>query len=147
MRKKTISFSKNAFEERLRRIDEAIEDEDWFSAFANVVTCFEHYGYWAIRFYCSNENIDLTDKAEDSLKRLGATELSLLLRILQLICNETYSSMRKVISERDKIVHPGRRGIRYAEKKKKDEAIMLLKQAKECLKKIKATHKLKVRKK
>lgn len=135
-RKQSTSFSTTLFDERLKRIDEAKSGQKWFSGFTNAVTYFEHYGCWAIRFYCQRESITLTDKAQDSLKKLGATELALLLRTLKLIDNDIYSKMRSVITERNKIVHPGREGIKYV-KKKKDERTLLLEQAKECLLKIK----------
>ena len=138
-RKQSTSFSPSLFKERIRKIDEAIETENWFSGFTNAVTYFEHYGYWAIRFYCHREKITLTNKAQTSIKRLGASELALILRILELTDNRTYSNMKKIIEERNKVVHPGRRGIRYADKKKKDEATLLLEQAKECLQIIQST--------
>ena len=56
-----------------------------------------------------------------------------MLRILELIDNETYSKMREIITERNKVVHPSRKGIKYVDKKKKDKATLLLKQAKKCL--------------
>jgi hypothetical protein len=140
MKKASTSFSSEAFSKRLKKIARAAKDEDWFSAFTSIVTYFEHYGYWAVRFYCGRHEITLTRKAEESLKRLGATDLALLLRILNLINNETYSTMKKTIEERNKIVHPGQKGIRYVDKKKKDEANRLPNEAKECLKKIKNTH-------
>lgn len=135
-RKQSTSFSTALFDERLKRIDEAKSEPNWFSGFTNAVTYFEHYGYWAIRFYCKRESITLTNKAQDSLKKLGATELALLLLSLKLIQNGTYSKMRSVITERNKIVHPGREGIKYV-KEKKDEWTLLLEQAKECLLEIK----------
>lgn len=137
--KASTSFSSSAFQERLRKVDKASKQEDWFSAFTNIVTYLEHYGYWAIRFHCLRQKITLTEKAEEALKRLGATDFALLLRILNLVDNGTYSVMKKTIEERNKIVHPGHKGIRYVDKKKKDEATDLLNKAKECLKKINST--------
>ena len=138
-RKQSTSFSPGLFNERMKRIDEAIETENWFLGFTNAVTYFEHYGYWAIRFYCLKKKITLTNKAQNSIKRVGASELALILRILELIDDRIYSNMKKIIEERNKVVHPGRRGIRYVDKKKKDEATLLLEQAKECLQIIQGT--------
>lgn len=133
-------MSEDTFQKRLRIIDHAREEEDWFSAFANAVSYFEHYGYFAIRAYCVREKVKLTGKAMESLKRnLSAGNIALLLRVLKLIDNETYSSMKKIIEERNKLVHPGRKGIAYRDRKKKDTAIRLLNQGKECLRKIKGT--------
>ena len=139
MDQKSTSFSSPLFKERLEKIDSAIIEEDWFSGFALAVTYFEHYGYWAIRFYCLREKIELTNKADESLKMLGAVQLALFLRVLKLIDNETYSRMKKIVEERNKIVHPGRDSILYPDKKEKDEATMLLEQAKDCLLQIRIT--------
>lgn len=139
MDKNSTSFSSKAFAERLRRIDKALSREDWFSAFTNVVTYFEHYGCWAVRFYCLRHKINLTAKAEESLKKLGAGDLALLLRILKIIDNDTYSMMKKTIEERNNVVHPGRKGIRYVDQKKKDEACRLINAAEECLQMIMKT--------
>lgn len=138
-----MSETLTSFEQRLRNVDDAIENEDWFSGFANAVSYFEHYGYFAIRSYCVRENVKLTRKAMESLKRnLSAGNITLLLRILKLIDNETYSSMKKIIEERNKLVHPGRKGIAYRDRKKKNTAIRLLNQGKECMWKIKDAIKL-----
>lgn len=120
-------------------IDECKNREDWFSAFTNSVSYFEHYGYWAIKLYCTRNNIKLTKKAIDSLKNLGAVNVILLLRILDAIDDDAYSNMKKIIEERNKLVHPGRKGITYRDRKKKDNAIRLLNQAKESIKRIRGT--------
>ena len=130
---KSTTFSSPAFKKRLGKIDRAITAEDWFSGFALAVTYFEHYGYYAIRFHCFREEIALTNEAEDSLKRLNAGQLALFLRVLNLINNEAYSKMKKVIEERNKIVHPGQENILYVDKKEADDAKALLNQAKDCL--------------
>lgn len=135
-KKPATSFSTKLFQERLKKVDSAIKKEDWFSAFTNIVTYFEHYGYWAIAFHCLKRKVGLTEKAKESLKRLGASDFALMLRILNIIDNEDYSIIKKTIEERNKIVHPSQKGIRYIESKKKEEASKLLNEAKECLKKI-----------
>lgn len=142
MSEKQVDF---AFENRLRKIDIAIKKEDWFSGFANTVSYFEHYGYFAIRAYCVREKVKLTRKAMESLKRnVSAGNIALLLRLLKLIDNKTYLSMKKIIEERNKLVHPGRKGIAYRDRKNKDTAISLLNQGKECMQKIKDTIKLRI---
>jgi len=135
-KKASTSFSSEALKDRLKKVDNAVKKEDWFSAFTSVVTYFEHYGYWAVTFYCRRKKITLTEKAVESLKRLGAVDLALLLRILDLIDNETYSTMKKTIEERNKIVHPGQKGIKYVDKQRKEEASRLLNEARESLKTI-----------
>jgi hypothetical protein len=136
------SFSSKAFEERMRKIDNAIDEEDWFSAFALVGSYFEHYSYWAVRFYCNKAKINLTQKAVESLKRSGSAELLLSLLLLKLIDENTYSKMKKIIEERNKVVHPLKESIRYADEKQKDEAVRLLKEAKDCLLQVRRSIKL-----
>jgi len=138
-RKKKVAYRKVPPLNPNKVIDDAKDIEDWFAAFANAVSYFEHYGYWAIILYCYREKVQLTEKARNSLKRLSAANICLLLRILKLTDNEAYSSMRKIIEERSNLVHPSRKGIRYRDKKKRDNAVMLLNQAKECIEKIKST--------
>ena len=140
-RKKKVVYRKTSLPvlNPYKVIDDCRNREDWFSAFTNSVTYFEHYGYWAIKLYCTRNDVKLTEKATDSLKNLGAANIVLLLRILNLIDNETYSNMRKIIKERNKLVHPGRKGITYRDRKKKDKAVRLLNQAKESIKKIRST--------
>jgi hypothetical protein len=135
-RKASKSFSSAALKNRLRKVDNAVKKEDWFSAFASIVTYFEHFGYWAVTFYCRRNKMTLTKKALETLRRFGAADLAFLLRILNLMDNETYSTMKKTIEERNKIVHPGQRGIKYVDKKSKEEASRLLNEAKECFKTI-----------
>lgn len=141
MDEKSTSFSSPAFQTRLKKIDDAIREEDWFSGFALAITYFEHYGYWAIRFHCIREKIELTRKTDESMKMLGAAQLALFLRVLKLIDKQTYSTMKKIVEERNKIVHPGRNSILYPDKKEKDEATLLLNQAKDCLRTISNTTK------
>lgn len=125
-----------------RVIDDSKEREDWFAAFTNAVTYFEHYGYYAIKLYCARKQVKLTRNATDSLRRLGAGDIALILRILKLIDNETYSNMKKIIKERNMLVHPGRKGIIYREQKRMERAIELLTQAKQSIKEIRSTIRL-----
>jgi hypothetical protein len=128
-----------AFKQRLGKINEAIEKEDWFSGFANAVSYFEHYGYFAIRAYCARQKVELTKTAMKSLKDLSVGNIALLLRVLKLIDSKTYSGIKKIVKERNKLVHPARKGILYRDMKKKETAIRLLNQAKEDMCKIKDT--------
>lgn len=137
-------FSSKAFKERMSKIDNAITEEDWFLAFTLVGSYFEHYSYWAIRFYCNNAKINLTQKAIESLKMSSAAQLLLSLLLLKLIDDNTYSRMKKIIEERNKVVHPMKESIKYADEKKKDDAIRLLNQAKDCLLQIRGSIKLRI---
>ena len=114
-------------------INEAKDREDWFSGFTNAVTYFEHWGYWRLRWYCIQNQIDMKKET----KRLNINSLVLVLRLLKLIDQATYLKIMKIVKERNKLVHPGRAGISYRERKKRDRAVELLNDAKECIKNLK----------
>lgn len=120
-------------------IDDCKEIEDWFSGFTNAVAYFEHFGYWAIRMHCTREKIPVTNAIKKSLSSLSGNDIGLLLYLLKLIDAETYSEMKHVIRERNRLVHPGRKGITYRDRKKKDNAIRLLDQSKNCIREIRNT--------
>ena len=122
-------------------IDESKEREDWFVAFTNAVTYFEHYGYWAIKLYSARKHVKLTRKATDSLKRLSAGDIAFLLRILKLIDNEAYSNMKKIIEERNNLVHPWSKRNNLP-RTEKERAIELLNQANQSIREIRSTLKL-----
>jgi len=128
--KKRITMSGDNWDEI---IDDAIAREDWFSGFTNSVTYFEHWGYWKLRWYCIQNKVSIKTK----LRNLHVSNLVLILYLLKLIDQKTYSRIYKVIKERNKLVHPGRAGISYRDRKKKDRAVELLNDAKTCIKKLK----------
>jgi hypothetical protein len=118
-------------------IDEAIEREDWFSAFSNAVSYFEFWNFWAIEAYCLRVNIDV----EKKLRRLPASTLVLMLYLLKLIDFDTFSKMNIVIRERNKLVHtnlPEKIPI-YDDDKKRAIAIQQLNDAKECIRIVRKT--------
>lgn len=117
-------------------IDDAIAREDWFSGFTNSVTFLEHWGYWKLRWYCVQRGID-RGALEKRLRSLHISNLILILHLLQLIDQDTYSRISKIISERNKLVHPTRKGISYRNRKEKDRATKLLNDAKDCIVKLK----------
>lgn len=116
-------------------INEAIKREDWFSAFSNAVTYFEHWGYWKLRWYCIEEEIDIKER----LRNLRVGTLTTILYILKLIDENTFSKMITIIKERNGIIHPtSKKGrITYRGKKEKDRAVQLLEDAKYCIRKLK----------
>lgn len=117
-----------------KEIDDAIERNDWFSAFAISVSFFEYYGTRRITDHCTSKNIV---GCRDTVKRMGVGNIIFILRILNFIDDDLYSKMRKTITERNKIVHPSRGGVAYRFEKQETRAIELLKDAKECIHKIK----------
>lgn len=120
----------------LNIIDDAIVREDWFSGFTNSVTFLEHWGYWRLRWYCTQRRID-GGAVKERLRSLHISNLILILHLLQLIDQDTYSKISKIISERNKLVHPARKGISYRDRKEKDRAVELLNDAKNCIVKLK----------
>ena len=116
-------------------INEAIEREDWFSAFSNAVTYFEHWGYWRLEWYCIKKKIVLGTK----LKRLHVSTLVLILYLLRLINTDTYTKMNETMKERNRLIHPisTEAGITYRDKKDKDRATEILDNAKLCIRQLK----------
>lgn len=116
-------------------IDETIQREDWFSAFSNSVTYFEHWGYWRLHWYCIKEKIEIGER----LRHLHVSTLVLVLYLLKLIDNNVFSKMSKIVKERNKLIHPvsTESGIFYRDRKEKDRAIELLEDAKYCIKTVK----------
>ena len=116
-------------------IDEASQREDWFSAFSNAVTYFEHWGYWRLHWYCIKEKIEIRER----LRHLHVSTLVLVLFLLKLIDTNVFSKMSKIIKERNKLIHPvsAESGITYRHRKEKDRAIELLEDAKYCIKNVK----------
>jgi hypothetical protein len=94
-----IEATPTLFEERIKTVENAVNSKDWFTAFTSIVTYYEYYAYWAIRNQCTSARAKLNKKAEDSLKRLGAANLALLLRIMDIIDNEEYSTIKRTIAE------------------------------------------------
>lgn len=122
------------FEDRMNSVEKAIEDEEFLVAFTKFGIYFEFYGFWAINTACSKKKIKLTKKEEESLKRQGAMNLALQLRIIGLMENEEYPKIRAVIAERNKIMHPvGQKGIRYLEKIDKTATKKMVEDGISCL--------------
>ena len=119
-----------------RIISTAVEREDWFSAFTNSVTYFEHWGYWRLMWHCIKSEVDLDKKTKDKMKNLSISNLALFLYLLKSIDRGTYMMMNKIISERNRLVHPGRKGLSYRDRKEKERAIQLLTDAKTCIGKL-----------
>jgi hypothetical protein len=120
-------------ERAFREIDEAIEKKDWFLGFANSVTYLEHLGYWLLRWYCIKEKIDISDK----LKNLRVSTIALILYLLKLIDMNTFTKINTIVRERNKLIHPTQVGLSYRDRKEKERATELLKDAKLCITKLK----------
>jgi len=114
-------------------INDAITREDWFSGFTNAVTYFEHWGYWRLRWYCIQNEIYM----KEVTKNLRVSNLIIILRLLKIIDQETYSKIKEIIKERNKLVHPEIAGISYRDRKRRDNAVRLLIDAKNCIVKLK----------
>jgi hypothetical protein len=115
-------------------IDDAIQRQDWFSAFSNAVSYFEFWAYIRLGGYCRKENIHI----EQIMKRLTARELNLILYLLKLRDSNIFNKMIKTIQERNHLVHPisTEYGIGYRHRKQRDRAIKPLEDAKYCTKKV-----------
>src|SRR4030042_4009911 len=82
-------------------IQRAIDNRDWFFAFSSAVTFFELWGYWRLRQHCEYEKLYAASK----IKKLDATNIALVLYLLQLIDQDTHVKITRVIEARDNFVH------------------------------------------
>lgn len=116
-----------------KEIQDAIDNEDWISAFATAVGYFEYYGARIIKGRCKSLEIP---RYKDIVKNMSASSIILILRLLGLVDADIYGKMRKTLQERNKLIHPERGGIGYRYQKEKDRAIELLEDAKQCIHRI-----------
>lgn len=131
-------------------IDKAIKSKDWFTGFATAISYFEHFGTIKIRNYIDSRILraisdtqerqkvrkQLKDDLGKNLERLNAKDIAFLLFAFKLIDIDTYLDMRKITSERNKLVHPARKGIAWRYTKPEATAKELLRKAKDCIHKI-----------
>lgn len=131
-------------------IDNAVQTRDWFTGFATAISYIEHFGTIKLRNYieskilqeikskdtCNNVRNQLKEDLGKNLEKLSAKDIAFLLYAFQLIDSDTYLKLRKIITERNKLVHPARKGIAWRYEKPERTAKELLQQAKECIQKI-----------
>jgi len=131
-------------------IDKAIQARDWFNGFAIAVSYIEHFGTIKIKRYLDLRILRAIDNLEErkrvrkqfkddlgkNLERLSAKDIAFLLYAFQLVDSDTCLKLRKIITERNKLVHPARKGIGWRYEKPERTARKLLQQAKECIQKI-----------
>jgi len=131
-------------------IDKAVQARDWFTGFATAISYIEHFGTIKLRNYIDSTILQLTESEDTrknvknqlkedlgkNLEKLSAKDIAFLLYAFQLIDSETYLKLRKIIIERNKLVHPARKGIAWRYVKPERTAKELLQQAKECIQKI-----------
>lgn len=116
-----------------KEIQDAIDNGDWVSAFATAVSYFEHYGARIIKK--RSESLEIP-RYKDIVKNMSASSIILILRLLDLVDGETYDKMRKILQERNKLIHPERGGIGYRYRKQRTRAVELLEDAKQCIHRI-----------
>jgi len=111
----------------------------------------EHFGTIKLRNYMNSRILQIIESEEDTrkdvknqlredfgknLEKLSAKDIVFLLYAFQLIDSDTYLKLRKIIIERNKLVHPARKGIAWRYEKPERTAKELLQQAKEYIQKI-----------
>ena len=85
---------------------------------------------------CKKVEKQFEDDFGKHLQRLGARDIAFLLYAFKLIDEDTYLGMRNVTAEKNKMVHPTRKGIDWRYVKPKNTATKLLQEAKEIIRKI-----------
>ncbi len=128
-------------------IDKAIQNKDWFSGFANAVSYFEHFGTKRIRQYLDTDVLStVTDEVkrsklknqleEDlgkSLERLSVQNIVFWLYMFRIIDVDTFLGIKEIIAERNKLVHPARKGIAWRYAKPERTAKELLEKSKDYI--------------
>lgn len=112
-------------------INKAIQNEDWFSGFAVAVSYFEYFGARVLKARAMN-----IPSYEDIFKNMSVNTMTFILRVMNIVDEDTYNKMRTTIIERNKLVHPERGGVAYRHQKQKGRATQLLNDAKECIHKL-----------
>lgn len=116
-----------------KEIEDSMSRKDWFGGFAIAVSYFELLGFLTLIEFCKSRGQSPSENIKDELKRINIKQLIALLRSLGLIDTNTYSKMKKTISERNKLVHFLRKGVDYRDRKQEDRAKSLLNQAIDCI--------------
>lgn len=128
-------------------IDKAVANKDWFIGFANAVCYLEYFGTIRLREYIDLEVLSrIADenerrKVNEYLKvrfgrayeRLRADDIVFLLFAFGLIEADNFLKLRKVITTRNELVHPSRKGAGFRYAIPEAEAKEILTQAKECI--------------
>jgi len=110
-----------------RDIGKAIKNEDWVSGFSYAIKYIEHFGTIKIKNFVDSMIIsgieDQDQKREagnrylDDLKRSSAVNITFDLFVLGLIDSTTYLDLRKIIVERNKLIHPQKKGVGFQHSK------------------------------
>ena len=116
-----------------KEIEDSMSRKDWFGGFAIAVSYFELLGFLKLVEFCKSIGQSPSENIKDELKRININQLIALLRSLGLVDADTYSKMKKTISERNKLVHFLRKGVDYRDRKQEDRAKSLLNHAIDCI--------------
>ncbi len=117
-------------------IEKAIKNEDWVSGFSYAVRYIEHFGTIKIKNFVDSkivQNIRSSDQKKvskrylDDLNRLPVVNIIFLLFALGLVNADTYLDLRKIIVERNRLIHPSKKGVgfQYIEEEKNKRKAML----------------------
>lgn len=118
-------------------IGRAINAENWLAGFSFAVTYLEHFGTIKIRNFVDSQivqkKVSLGQKREvkkqcsEDVGRLSATNILFLLFAFGLVDVNFYLDFRKIIAERNRLVHPSRKGVGFqcVEEEKKKRVTML----------------------
>ena len=87
---------------------------------------------------CINQDNELEGPFKEYIERnLSAAGIIFALYLTKLIDMNTFKEMKKIVTERNKLIHPGREGISYRYEKEETRAKQLLNQAINNIEKIK----------
>jgi len=127
-------------------IKRAKENRDWFASFSSAVTHFDNFGTEKLRAYFKLHKIGIDEDTgelkklfDEFLKGLSADNVITLLYCFEIIDDQTYSQIRKIKVERNRIDHSKKRGLGYRQSDDK-KFVNLLDQAVKCLETLMKVH-------
>jgi hypothetical protein len=118
-------------------IGRAIKAENWLAGFSFAVTYLEHFGMIKIKIIVDSrivqKKVSLSQKREvkkqfsEDVERMTATNILFLLFAFGLVDVSFYLDFRNIIAERNRLVHPSRKGMGFqcVEEEKKKRVTML----------------------
>jgi hypothetical protein len=137
------SYAIASFIQPIDLLKEAIENKKWFEGLILSATFFELFGFITLKtYYEVKKGKTYRTKIGELLKRMGLMNKILLLYLCDFIRPKTYDKMRRIVKERNNLVHRVRRiNNDFAfeteiSTEDKEKAIKLTAEAIECLKEL-----------
>lgn len=128
-------------------IGKAIKSEDWVSGFSYAVRYIEHFGTIKIKNFVdskfiqnienSDQKREVSNRFSEDLNRLSTVNIVFMLFALGLVNANAYLDLRKIIVERNKLIHPLKKGVGFQNvEEEKNKRKSMLQQAQKLIEEI-----------